>query len=144
MATSFTSIYQKFLGMVDDYELGLVSDEELSEVLFGYLDQARSLYFPQCKKDLSKITENLGLGEFKEDLTSQEEFILAMCMKKAWVSTKLNNADLMRKATGDRDFKAQQGTNYLRELSKLDAKIDDEIRRYAVSYTYNNFSLEGW
>jgi hypothetical protein len=144
VATSFDSIYKKFLGEIDDYELGLVSDEELNEILFGYLDKARSLYFPQCDKNLELLTETLGVGEFEEDLTSREQYILALGMKKAWLSPKINNADLMTKAVGDRDYKAVQGTNYIKELSKLDAQIKDEIREYAVSYTYKNFSLEGW
>jgi hypothetical protein len=144
VATSFDSIYKKFLGEIDDYELGLVSDAELNEILFGYLDKARSLYFPQCDKNLESITESLGVGEFVEDLSPQEQYILVLGMKKAWLSPKINNADLMTKSVGDRDYKAVQGTNYIKELSKLDAQIKDEIREYAVSYTYKNFSLEGW
>lgn len=144
MATSFSVIYKKFLSQIDDYELGIPSEEELNEILFGYLDLARSLYFPQCKKDLDQITENLGVGEFAEDLTSQEQYILTLGMRKAWLSTKLNSADLMSKSIGDRDYKAIQGNNYLKELSKLDDKIEEEIRRYAVEYTYKGFSLEDW
>jgi hypothetical protein len=144
VATSFSSIYKKFLGLIDDYELGLVTEEELNEVLFGYLDTARSLYFPQCKVDLELLTESLGIGEFDGDLNSQEQYILALGMKKAWLSPKLNSADLMTKAIGDRDYKAQQGTGYIKELSKLDAQIEDEIDRYAKSYTWKNFSTEEW
>lgn len=131
--------------MIDDYTLNLVSDEELNDVLSDYLDEARSLYFPQCTKNLELFTEEEnGTGEFQEDLTSQEQHILALGMKKAWLSSKLYNADLMSKEIGDRDYRAVQGTNYLKELSKLDDKLEDEIRRYAVAYTYKNFSLEGW
>ncbi|MGE6347840.1 hypothetical protein ACQKIY_25800 [Bacillus mycoides] len=144
MATSFDSIYNKFLGKIDDYTFNLIPDEELNEVLYGYLDEARSLHFPQCTKNLDLITEEKGVGEFHEDITSQEQNILALGMKKAWMSSKLNNADLMSKETGDRDFKAVQGTTYLKELSKLNESIKDEIREYAVEYTYKNFSLEGW
>lgn len=144
MATPFESIYKKFLGLIDDYELGLVSEEELNEILFEFLDQARSLHFPECKKDLEKLTEVNGVGEFLEDLDSQEQYILALGMKKAWLSPKLNSGDLMQKAIGDRDYKAVQGTNYLKELSKLDDKIKDEIREYSVAYTYKNFNLEAW
>jgi hypothetical protein len=145
MATPFESIYKKFLSMIDDYELGLVTDEELNEILFEYLDRSRSLEFPQCRKDLEDIVDlGNGLGEFVDTLTSQEQYILALGMKKAWLSTKLNNADLMRKEIGDRDYKAVQGTGYLKELAKLDTQIKEEIREYAVAYTYKNFSLEGW
>lgn len=130
--------------MIDDYELGLVSDDELNEILWGYLDQARSLYFPQCKKDLEDVYENFGEGEFNEDLNSQEQFILALGMKKAWLSPKLKNADLMTKAIGDRDYKAVQGTNYIKELAKLDAQIEDEVDRYARAYSWKNLDLSGW
>lgn len=144
VATSFQSIYRKFLRLIDDYELGLVSDEELNEILFGFLDTARSLYFPECKKDLESITEDLGIGEFHENLTSQEQYILAMGMKKAWLSPKLNSADLMSKAIGDRDYKAVQGTGYIKELSNLNLKIEEEIDRYARAYSWKDFSTEEW
>lgn len=124
--------------------MAIPDESELNEILFAFLDEARSLYFPQCKKNLDAITESNGVGEFADDLNSQEQFILALCMKKAWLSPKLHSADLMRKEIGDRDYKAVQGTNYLKELSKLDDKIEDEIRRYSVEYTYKGFSLEGW
>lgn len=142
MATPFTNIYQKFLGLIDDYELSLVSTEEKAEVLFGYLDKARSLDFDACKKDLESITEENGLGEFEDTLTSQEQYILALGMKKSWLSSKLNNADLMAKQIGDRDYKAVQGTVYIKELSKLNLDIEEEIRRYSIAYTYKNFNLE--
>lgn len=144
MATPFASIYKKFLSLVDDYELGIPTQDELNEILFEYLDQARSLDFPQCKKDLENLTENLGVGEFADDLSSQEQYILALGMKKAWLSPKLNFADNMSKEVGDRDYKAVQGTNYIKELSKLNAQIEEEIRKYAVAYTYKNFNLEAW
>lgn len=144
MATSFEDIYKKFLGMIDDYELGLITSDELNEVMFLYLDESRSMYFPQCSKNLDDITVSLGLGEFHETLNSQEQFILALGMKKAWLSSKVNNADLMSKDIGDRDYKAIQGTNYIKELSKLNNLIKDEIREYSVQYTWKNFSLEDW
>ncbi len=144
MATPFDKIYKKFLGQIDDYELAIPEEAELNEILFAFLDEARSLYFPQCQKDLDNITESNGVGEFAEDLSSQEQYILSLGMRKAWLSPKLHSADLMSRAIGDRDFKAVQGTNYLRELSKLDDKIEEEIRRYSVEYTYKGFSLEGW
>ena len=144
MPTSFTNIYRKFLKMIDDYDLAKINDEELSEVLFGYLDEARSLYFPQCKKNLDDIIEADGLGEFVDELDSTEQHILALGMKKAWLGSKLNNADLMRKDIGDRDYKAVQGDGYLRALSNLEKEYDEYIRAYAVMYTYKDFSLEGW
>lgn len=144
VATPFSSIYTRFLRLVDDYELALPPEEELNEILFGFLDMARSLYFPQCKKDLELITEQDGVGEFDEDLTSQEQYILALGMAKAWISPKVKNADLMSKSIGDRDYKAVQGTSYIKELSKLEKQIEDEVDDYARRYSWKNFSTEDW
>lgn len=144
MATSFKLIYDKFLGKIDDYELGLVTDEELNEVLFGYLDEARSLHFSACQKNLDNIVENLGVGEFEETLTSQEQQILALGMKLAWLSTKKNDSTLMQKDIGDRDYKAVQGDKYLKVLSTLEKELKDSIRDYEVQYTYKDFSLRDW
>lgn len=161
MATLFTSVYLKFLAEIDDYELGLVSNDELNNICFNYLDKARAMYFPQCKKDLDDVTIQLqseidGLepinaevdrivGQFNEDLTNREQYILALCMKKAWLSSRLYSADLMSKDVGDRDYKAVQGTPYLKELGNLDKSIEEEIHKYAVEYTYSLKDLsEGW
>ncbi len=143
MATSFQTIYKKFLSLIDDYELGLVSPEELNEVLYEYLDTAKVL-FPQCKKDLEKYTVENGIGEFEETLDSNEVYILSLGMKKAWISPKLNSADLMTKDIGDRDYKAIQGTSYLKELSRLEKEYEEEVDKYARAYTWKNFTTEGW
>lgn len=179
MATSFESIYTKFLDGIDDYELGLISDDELNNVCFRYLEKARAMYFPQCTKDLDDVTiqrqseidalnnesseSNDGtvlksgleleekfvvdriIGRFNFDLTNQEQYILALGMKKSWLSSKKYSADLMVKDVGDRDYKAVQGFNYLKELSNLDEDLEEEIRKYAVGYTYSIDELSsGW
>lgn len=145
MGTPFEKVFKIFLGQIDDYELAIPEEEELNEILCGYLDTARSLHFKQCRKDLENVIVNPDFtGYFVEELSQEEQQILAMGMKKAWISTKLHSADLMSRAIGDRDFKAVQGTNYIKELSKLENDIEQKIRNYGIDYTYNNFSLDGW
>lgn len=84
-------------------------------------------------------------GYFNADLTNTEQYILAKGMKKAWLSSKKFSADLMSKDIGDRDYKAVQGYNYIKELRSLDAELEEEIRRYGVQYTYTLEDLtSGW
>lgn len=175
MATPFESIYSKFLSEIDDYELGLVSDDELNNICFGYLEKARAIHFPQCSKNLDDVTiqrqseidalnsatpvetneiENEAdngfkvdkvIGQFNVDLTNREQYILALGMKKSWLASKKYSADLMVKDVGDRDYKAVQGFNYLKEISKIDNELGEEIRQYAVEYTYSVDALSnGW
>lgn len=140
MPTPFDSIYQKFLLQIDDYELALVDDTSLSETLKGYLSEASGLHFRSCRKDLSKQSDT----GFLETLTLEEEHILALCMNKVWLSSKLMNADLMRKEIGDRDYRAVQGNNYLKELRALMEKIDSDIEKATIAYTYTLSDLGEW
>lgn len=142
MATPFEDIYTRFL-MIDDYELGLISEEELRDVLYRYLKSGID-HFPQCEKDLSKVIFVDEVPHFESDLSSNEKRILSMCMRREWMISKLYNVDNMQKSIGDRDYRAIQGTGYLKSLSELDDKLEDEIRTYSVAYTYEDFSLEDW
>lgn len=155
MAVDYKDIYDKFTIDIDDSDLGLVSDIELNNILFKYLEKARAMYFPQCTKDLNDVTVTIsdidtiiGIGDdafvineisakFNQDLTNQEQHILALGMKKAWLSSKKYSADLMVKDVGDRDYNAVQGFNYLKVLITLDSELEDEIRSYGTSYTYS-------
>ena len=84
-------------------------------------------------------------GHFNIDLTHTEQYILALGMKKAWLSSKKYSADLMSKDIGDRDYKAVQGYNYIKEMRNLDLELEDEIRKYGVEYTYTIDALStGW
>lgn len=140
MSTPFESIYQKFLLQIDDYELAIVDDIALADTLKGYLSSASGLHFKNCRKDLSRQDET----SFLETLTLEEEHILALCMKKVWLSAKLMNADLMRKEIGDRDYRAVQGNNYIKELRNLMMMLDDEIEKATISYTYTLSDLGEW
>jgi hypothetical protein len=50
----------------------------------------------------------------------------------------------MSKSIVDRDYKAVQGTSYIKELSKLEKQIEDEVDDYARRYSWKNFSTEDW
>jgi hypothetical protein len=54
MATLFSVVYDKFLRIIKDLELAKLSDEDIKDVLFNYLENA-SVEFRQCKKNLSDI-----------------------------------------------------------------------------------------
>lgn len=147
MATPFTEIYNRFLRDLEDPDMALIGREEAYEVCLGYLESAIALQFPQCVKDLTKYTlynDGSGCGEFEADLELDEQEILAMAMRLNWLSGKIYNADLMERETGDRDFKSTSGVPILKQLSLMEEKLENRIHKYAVKYTYKNFSLEGW
>lgn len=100
--------------------------------------------------DCMQIQPNRRLEEydleekvFVEDLKHTEKVALARAMKLAWISDKLYSEELMRKNIGDRDYKAEQGTDYLRRLSELDTKLRKEIEQLLIDYSYTQEESAG-
>lgn len=58
MATPFSSIFTKFLKLLTDRDIVVdLTDEELTDLLYGFLDQTSSLYFKNCETDLTDYEE---------------------------------------------------------------------------------------
>lgn len=137
MATPFQGIYDKFLSLIDDYELALFNDDELDFLLVNYLSRAVSLDFKQCTKDLTDFDKDLK--QFNEVLTNEEQWIIANGMVLSWLEPKIKRERLLRDAISDRDYKESSHANQLKELSNLESATRDKLRSYIISYTHNDF-----
>lgn len=137
MATPFQDIYDKFLTQIDDIDLALIPDEDLEYLLEKYLSRAVSLDFKQCKKNLNDIDKDLK--QFNEDLTLEEQWIIAIGMVLSWLEPKIKRENLLRASITDRDYKESNHANQLEKLLELEAATRNKLDRYVISYTYNNF-----
>jgi hypothetical protein len=58
LATPFSNIFTKFLSLVTDRDLvTTLTDEELTDLLYVFLDQSVSVYFKKCTVDLTDYEE---------------------------------------------------------------------------------------
>lgn len=58
MATPFSNIFNRFLSLVTDRDLiTTLTDEELTDLLFLFLNQSASIYFKNCAVDLTDYEE---------------------------------------------------------------------------------------
>ncbi len=137
MATPFQDIYDKFLNYIEDVELAKLYDEELEYLLENYLSRAVSLDFKQCKKNLNNIDKDLK--QFNEDLTSEEQWIIATGMVISWLEPKIKREDLLRASITDRDYKESNHANQLDKLMDLEESTRKKLKQYIISYTHNNF-----
>lgn len=135
MATEFGEIYRLFLGSIDDYELAEVLEDELDEILLNHLMKGM-VYLQVHMYDVSDY--DADALEFARDLTHVEKVMLSKAMKLEWVGERLYSADLMRRSIGDRDYKAVQGTDLIKQLSALHSKLETEIQRLLIDYSYTN------
>ena len=137
MGTKFSEINDYFLSQVDDYELSQLDEEEIhiyleKFLITGLLNVQR---FIKNAFDLDKEKKC-----FNRELSLQEQILISKSMKLMWISEKKNNLELMRRNIGDRDFKSVQGTEYLKELSKMEESLKKEIDQNIVDYSYSDSS----
>ena len=137
MATPFQDIYDKFLNLIDDYELALFKENDLKFLLQNYLSRSVSLDFKQCTKDLTDCDYNLE--QFNVDLSGEEQWIIATGMVMSWLEPKIKRERLLRDAISDRDYKESSHANQLKELLNLESATRNKLQSYIISYTHNDF-----
>lgn len=136
--TKFEEVYKAFLDSIDSYDFAKVDDDELEDVLWGYLDHAR-IQFLTYYKDLNDV--DVDKKQFNIHLNPAEIAILAKGMKLEWVSQTKHSEDLMKKAIGDRDYTAIQGYRYLEDLSAMEKQLQKEIKTWINTYEYSMSDL---
>lgn len=136
MATKFNIIYDKFLSQIDDEVLLKQSDEDIESFLLSYLEDA-IVDFKKCKKELLKYF-NKEKKQFEVDLDLEEVYILSLGMVLHWLQPKVFKLRHLRQSLGDRDFKLSSNWNTLKELNNTEQNKRKELRKYIISYTYND------
>lgn len=140
MGTEFSEIYELFLSSIDDYELSQVEDTELEQVLGNYLMNCFS-HLQSGVRDLSDL--NKKDKRFNYEASIVEQGLIAKAMKLEWVASKKHSQELMEKSIGDRDYKAVQGTEYLKELTRVERDLKAEIDRGLIDYSFSDLEFFG-
>lgn len=134
MATKFNEIYRYFLAQVDDHDLASLGKEDLDYVMEGYLMNSL-LHVQETMTDIMDVDVEKQI--FNSDLHLAEKLLVAKAMKLTWMSEKKYAEDLMRKSIGDRDYKAIQGTDYLKELTNAEIELRKELREDLMRHAYS-------
>ena len=140
MATKFSEIYPLFLSSIDDYTLAELEDDELEELLEGYLMNGL-VHLSESISDLEDY--DIEAKRFNADLYHTEKVAIAKAMKLEWLNERIYAEDLMRRAIGDRDYKAVQGTDYIRRLGAQARTLRDEIERDLINHSYRRKEFIG-
>lgn len=138
MPTPFEDIYIKFNVMVEDSNLlSTLTDEELDELLELFLNKSRSVYFKNCKKDLTDIDDELK--QFNEDLSNEEIWILVTGMRLIWLERQIFKEEKLRDKLGTRDYSIHSPANLLSKLINLRSVVENDLRNLINSYSFNEF-----
>ena len=133
MATSFETVYGRFLNRITDFNLVDLDDYTFNEMLKGWLRSA--IVKVRTSSDLSKRDEESEV--FEIDLSEQDIELLGMGMTLAWLDQRINSTEYTNLFVGGKEEKFYSPSSQLAELRALRA---DTLREMQQIYTYSTYT----
>lgn len=139
MATPYANIYERALFKVKDIKLGEMDESARHYVLKQYLQSAVADFENKCSKSLDAQSDDLE--EFEEDLTNEEQEILALGIAYYWLSAHIMDRNLLRNKISTKDYQYFSPANLMREINEMRSDIRKEYKHRIVDYTYDHGDL---
>ena len=117
--TSYDVVFKRFLNRITDYDLPLLPEEDLDEMMCGWLTSAIA-NFTRCKSDLSNY----------------EIEVLSLYMVCAWLDQRINSVLLTNQFIGGKEEKFFSQANQLETLKALRDATFTEARKLPRDYSY--------
>lgn len=137
MATSVQDIYKRFLAQIGKDVISEMEQYLAEELMLIYLEGAISM-FDICEKDLT--IEN---SSFKEDLTLNEQYILADGMILYWLRSKINTEKMVDLIITTSDYNIKSPANLLDKLNTLYTDSYNRFRNRKNRYSFKGKKVNG-
>lgn len=135
MATPYETIYNRALNKLEDPQLLMMPEEDLEEMLHGYLLSAIAKH-RKCEHDLSDRDE--ALKQFNSDLSDLEIEILSILVLREWISQRLHSVTNVLQVFSGKETKWFSQAQHIAELRALDESLKIEAQKLSRDYTYTN------
>jgi hypothetical protein len=131
--TSYATLYKRCLAKIEDPTLAMLSDEDLKDMLHGYLVSAVAKH-RMCANNLSDRDDELM--QFNSDLSDLEIEIVGLLMAREWVSQQLLSVTNTLQVFSGKETNYYSQAAHLKELQALDEKYRLEAQQLSRDYTY--------
>ena len=129
--TSYETIYNLALNLVDDPLLAQFPEEDLENELHSWMLQAIAK-LPKLRSELSDRDDEAKA--FNNDLSYVAKMALAMAMKREWLAPQIASITLILQRSSKKEAYNQK--DHLAGLMALDSAIDTEIKKLIRDDTY--------
>lgn len=133
--TQYSTLYERCLSKLEDPQLAMLPEEDLEEMLHGYLLSSIAKH-RKCEHDLSDRDEELK--QFNSDLSDLEIEILAILMLREYISQRLHSITNVLQVFSGKETSFFSQASHIKELRELDEKLRLEAQQLSRDYTYIN------
>lgn len=136
MATPYSTVTDRFLNKITDFDLGKLAESDVEEVLFNFMYSACSK-FHTSSIDLSD--RDGILEQFNETLTEDIIDIISEGMIVEWLKPKVLHTDNLANFLNNKDLSvAASPANILKEIKDTLKESRAEFDRLIKEYSYIN------
>lgn len=133
MGTPYQKVYNSFLSKIKDYSFGELSDIVMEYDMHALLES--SIPYFLCP-DTNIFERDNDLGEFANELSSEEINILGTLMKREWFKRGIADTDITQQKFGESDFEFKSQANHLNALCNAEVSvIDKEVKKLLSNYS---------
>ena len=133
--TQYSTLYEKCLSKLEDPTLAMLPEEDLENMLHGYLMSAIAKH-RKCEHDLSDRDEELK--QFNFDLSDLEIEIISILMTREWISQRLNSVTNVMQVFGGKEEKWFSQASHIKELREMDDRLRLEAQQLSRDYSYTD------
>ena len=137
MGTPYSSIYDRALAKITDYDLAILPEADFQLMLKGWLSSAISK-FRKCESDLSDRDDELEA--FNIDLVDEEIEILGLLMVGEWLEPQVNSVNVTLQMFGGKEEKYYSQSQHLATIKALRDDTRTEARKLMRDYTFAHSS----
>ena len=141
--TPIEEVFNLMYGLITDTDLAKLSNEDLKDLSITFLKHT-FVKFKECKADLTLLEDEEGNTCFKDELTLEEQSILAYGMLYYYLHHKVMYNKMMKNAINTKDFNQLSNANLLLRLNELLNDTRKEFNRRRKAYTRRYDDFEGW
>ena len=131
--TQYSTLYEKCLSKIEDPTLAMLPEEDLENMLHGYLMSAIAKH-RKCEHNLSDRDEELK--QFNFDLSDLEIEIISILMTREWISQRLNSVTNVMQVFGGKEEKWFSQASHIKELREMDDRLRLEAQQLSRDYSY--------
>ena len=149
MFTSFTSVYNRFLGKItDDMYMELTLNDTIKDLRNLLIEAVPGFEFPRKSLEYVIVEERPeGVEEdcsyFVSELSSEEINILAILMLEAWLQRQVTSIEHIRMKYSGTDFKMTSQANHLGKLLALLAEVQRQSKHIQRLYKRRKTDANG-
>ena len=141
--TPIEEVFNLKYGLITDTDLAKLSNEDLKDLSITFLKHA-IVKFKECKANLTLLEDEEENIYFEDELTLEEQSILAYGMLYYYLHHKVMYNKMMKNAINTKDFNQLSNANLLLRLNELLNDTRKEFNRRRKAYTRRYDDFEGW